>query len=357
MMKEFKVVHVRCQKGMKVSDVVEKINSGPAFHRVFFEISDVDNSKIYPKIPSLVDYFHTVQNRIFSGEIRNVDMISNLDGNWKYENPNNTNSISPEQLNELVRFANRAGVSNCSGVMIGFDGVEWEEGKISCGTYGFEKATSYLGARGYNYLSNAIVIDKDSLKDRLMCYVICEAQHRNAPAFQEMLEVLGKVTEEESLYAPDSEDERSEWERRYSKAQSDFNSVISGLWELYNNLPYPMSGELPWPNEESLLPTINTKKIADSILKSEGWTKADGIFTGGINYKKPMGDGTVVVFVYSSHRGHMLRSTLLYCSEYYKFSAIINLSLEPLTEKDSENYFRNLLYVLRHIENQLNAKR
>ena len=352
-MREFKVVRVRCHKYMKMSDAVEIINNGPTFHRVFFEISDVNNSKI----PFLTNYFHTVQNRSLSGEIRNVNMISNLDGNWIYENPNNIDSIFPEQLDQLARFANKANTSSCSGVMIGFDGVEWEKGRVIRGTYGYRKANSYCGARGFNYLSNSIIIDKDSLSGQLMCYVACEAGYRNTPAFQEMLGAFGKVIAEESLYAPTSEEERPEWRRRYSKAQSDFNFVVSGLQELYNRLPYPMSGEFLWPDEERALPTINTRKKADSALKSEGWAKADNIFNCGICYKKSMGDGAVIVLVDSTHRGHMLRINLLYCSEYFGFDKNINFNLEPVTEKDSENYFQNLLYVLRHIEDQLNAKR
>ena len=170
-----------------------------------------------------------------------------------------------------------------------------------------------------------------------------------------MLAALGKVERERTLFAPDAEEERPDWQRLYDRAQENYRAVIAGLSELYPRLPHPMRQYLDQLLDPQL-PAINTKSLAKLALTNTGWVKADSGSGFGVCYQKPMGEGLMTVMVDSIHRGHHLQTLLRYESPYFCFNDTLKLYCEPLNETESRQYFLNLICVLRHIEEELNAR-
>lgn len=363
-MKQFQALNIRCEKGVKIADLYSIISKGPQYHHVFFELSNTRGGETTTKsLKCLSDYYQVLKLNDYTQT--SMDVFSNLNQNWEWENPNCTKSLNTEELQCLIQFGDRHGITKYRQMMLGFDGIEWEPGHIVSGTYGYKKADSIWGA-GYNYLSNSIIITKITREHNLTCFIACEAQYRNSPPFEKMVTLLGKTVHETTYFAPETEQERRDWERRYRKAQTDFSGLRASLQGFYRELGYPrerkanpkITGEdvLAMMEAERNAPTLNTKKIADPYLRAEGWKRAK-LAGVGICYEKAVGDGTLIVVIDSKHRGHMLHALLYYRSEYFSFSNNINFSLELLTEEESKEYFYNLTKVLAHVETFLNERK
>lgn len=359
-MKEYRVFQVRCEKGIKICDLLSLIDKEVVYHHVFFELSgSIIGKASNRQINSLSAFYHSFQANDHNNNTWEV--FSNLNNNWKWENPHNTRSLSPGELHDLIDFADRAGPSQYGMVMLGFDGIEWDLGCVTSGTYGYEKAVS-LFAGGYNYLSNSIIISKDNFSKGISCYIACESKYQNTPNLQKMLKALGKLVYEESFFAPSDLEERPEWERRYEKAKSDFSAMRSTLLDFFQTLPSYQ--EVPDPPKNVKLeeimqaerdaPTLNTKKISRPAFQANGWQAAKAKHWA-ICYEKACGDGTVLAIIDSTHRGHMLQTLLQYKSVYFSFVDNINFIKEPLTVEESQEYFNELMLVLNYAVSFLNG--
>lgn len=365
-MKQFQVLKIQCEKGKKISELLSTISQGSQYHRVFFELSITRWGEAAAKsLESLTDYYQVLKLNGYTETVMSV--FSNLDQNWEWENPNCTKSLSLEELKCLIRFADRHGITKYRQIMLGFDGIEWEPGHIVDGTYGYKKADSIWGA-GYNYLSNSIIIVKNTLKHNLTCFIACEVQYRNSPSFEKIAALLGKTVRETTFFAPEDDTERQDCEHRYQRAKTNYKDMLAGLRGFYRELGYPREkrvnrkdlGAYVWAKMEAErnAPTLNTKKIAAPYLQAVGWQKTnDPIALSGICYKKSAGDGILLARIVSTHRGHMLQVLLDYYSEYFEFSENINFQIELLTEEESKEYFQNLALVLAHIEAFLNERK
>ena len=359
-MKEYRVFQVRCEKGTTIHNLFSLIDKEVVYHDVFFELSGVHSGRAAKQpFNTSSEFYHSFQANDHNNNIWKV--FSNLNNNWKWENPHNTRSLSPGELHDLIDFADRAGPSQYGMVMLGFDGIEWDPGCITSGTYGYEKAVS-LFAGGYNYLSNSIIISKDNFSKGISCYIACESKYQNTPNLQKMLKALGKLVYEETFFAPSDLEERPEWERRYEKAKSDFSAMRSTLPDFFQTLPSYQ--EFPDPPKNVKLeeimqaerdaPTLNTKKISRPAFQANGWQAAKTKHWA-ICYEKACGDGTVLAIIDSTHRGHMLQTLLQYKSVYFSFVDNINFIKEPLTVEESQEYFNELMLVLNYAVSFLNG--
>lgn len=365
-MKQYQVVRVQCEKGVKIADLFSIITQGAQCHNVLFELSimrggeDTTNS-----LDFLSDYYQVLKLNDYARTVMGV--YSNLNDNWEWKNPNCARSLNTRELQRLISFADRYGITKYRQLMLGFDGIEWEPGHIIDGTYGFKKADSIWGS-GYNYLSNSVIIKKDTRESNLTCFISCEVQYRNSPSFEKIAALLGKTVRETTFFAPEDDTERRDWERRYQRAQANYKDMFAGLRGFYRELGYPREkrvnrkdlGAYVWAKMEAErnAPTLNTKKIAAPYLQAIDWQKTkDPIALSGICYKKSAGDGVLLARIVSTHRGHMLQVLLDYYSEYFEFSENINFQIELLTEAESKEYFQNLALVLAHIEAFLNERK
>ena len=359
-MKEYKVFQIRCEKGITIHNLFSVIDKEIVYHDIFFELSGMHTGRAAKQpFNTSSEFRHSFQAKDFNNN--KWEVFSNLNENWTWGNPQNTRSLTPCELQDLIRFADHAGSSQYGRIMLGLDRIEWEKGNVETGTYGYTKAES-LFAAGYNYLSNSIIIYKDNISKSISCYIACESKYSKAPSLQKMLNALGKPVYEDVFFAPNNTKEREEWEHKYRKAESDFSELCSSLPRFYQSLPaYPRRHSSPkntvsLVEEERDASSLNTKKISSSILQAEGWQKAKTKYSS-ICYQKQAGDGTLVAIIDSKHKGHMLYTLLDYHSEFFSFEENINFFSEPLTTSESEEYFYNLSLVLDYIVSFLNNKK
>ena len=359
-MKEYRVFQVRCEKGTTIYNLFSLIDKEIAYHDIFFELSGshIGHAARQP-FSSLSEFYHSFQAKDYNNNIWEV--FSNLNENWTWENPQNTRSLTPHELQDLICFADHASISQYGRIILGVDRIEWEKGCVEAGTYGYTKAKS-LFAAGYNYLSNSIIIYKDNVSKSISCYIACESKYSKALNLQKILKALGKPVYEEVFFAPSDAKERKEWEHKYRKAESDFSELCSSLPRFYQSLPAYHRHHSTQNNIDSLIeeerdaPSLNTRKISSSILLAKGWQNAKTKYSS-ICYQKQAGDGILVAIIDSKHRGHMLYTLLGYYSEFFSFEENINFFYEPLTAAESEEYFYNLTLVLDFIVSFLNNKK
>lgn len=360
-MKEYTVYKVCCEKGRTISDIVVLIAREVVYHHVFFELSHI-SQPARQALDSLSEFFHSVEVHDHNNNV--YDAFSNLNENWTWANPKVTRSLTPQELQDLIRYADNAGTSKYWGLLLGFDGIEWEQGCISTGTFGYKKARNHFGG-GYNYLSNSIIIFKDNTSRSTCCYVACESKYREASNLKKMLGALGKLVDERTYFAPDDAAERQDWERRYRKAERDYAEMRGSLSQLVQSLPsyqrkLAQRKENDYSVEKAIqaerdAPTLNTKKISSLVLQAKGWQKAKAK-NFAISYEKKAGDGTLMTIIVSTHRGHMVQALLKYYSESFLIEDNTGFSRELLTVTESEEYFHDLAYVLEYIVSFLNNR-
>lgn len=360
-MKEYTVFKVCCERGRTVNNIVALIAREVVYHHVFFELSHV-SQPAQQALGSLSEFFHSVEVHDHNNNV--YDAFSNLNENWTWANPKVTRSLTPQELKDLTRYADRAGILKYRRMLLGFDGVEWEQGCVSTGTYGYKKARNHFGG-GYNYLSNSIIVFKDNVSRSTSCYIACESKYREASNLKKMLGALGKLSDERIYFAPNDAAERQDWERRYRKAECDYADMLSSLPQLVHSLPsyqreLAQRKKSDYSVEKAMqaerdAPTLNTKKISSSILQAKGWQKAKAK-NFAISYEKKAGDGTLMAIIVSTHRGHLVQALLKYYSEYFLIEDNTGFSCEPLTVAQSEEYFHDLALVLEYIVSFLNDR-
>lgn len=81
-------------------------------------------------------------------------------------------------------------------------------------------------------------------------------------------------------------------------------------------------------------------------MKDSDWKPVKG---RSMCYGKGKEGKTVDVLITQAHKAHILQATVTYSSKYFRFyySPIYG---RPLDEKEAENFFKNLLYILDTVE-------
>lgn len=344
-MRAYQVVSMKCGKGVKVSELYAAVES-LTYHKVLFDMNMDEERGSEKLINCLSKYRHTILHGVAQYP---MEIFSNLNSAWRHENKSETGSLTKDELAELIKFADRRKMD----LVIAFDQVEWEPDQVIEGTYGFEKADYIFGPwENGNYLSNCVIIKKDFLGKTLLCYAICEEKYRDTQAFNDVIKTLGEIAEEKVCYAPEDEKERREWDRKYEEGKKQFEKVKSEIDAAKDKLPYRLPQHIPLEINERALPTINAKSIANKILKASGWEKTKGKYIP-LAYKKEFPSGTVTLLIDIIRRGHHVQ-TLLECeSIFFSFEDSGVQYCEPCTEEEVENYFKNLLILMKRIEDSM----
>lgn len=341
-MRKYNIVSLKCSKGVKVSELYAAVVENLTYHKVLFD-TGIDIIKSSEKLlHCLSRYRHIILHGVAQYP---MEILSNLNSAWRHENKSETGSLTEDELSELIKFADRRKMN----LVIAFDQVEWEPGYVIEGTYGFKKADYIYGPGEHeNYLSNCVIIKKDFFGKTLLCYAICEEKYRNTQAFNDVIKALGEITEEKVCYAPEDEKERGEWEKKYEEGKKRFEQLKSALTAAADELPYRLSCHIPLGVYETL-PTINAKSIANGVLKTSGWEKTKGKYIP-LAYKKEFPSGTVTFLIDIIRRGHHIQTLLEYESIFFSFEDSGVQYCEPSTEEEVENYFKNLLILMKRIE-------
>ena len=347
-MKEFTVTKIEFKK-TKIAQVFESLKDKLGSTRVFFELRSVDakmDNNAFWDENGFRKYFFKEKN-VLTGSDKTIG-ISNLDNNWRDENVNCSEPISIEQAMSLVTFREKKMGYHYSTFLIGFDfsGCDSER------KYGYQKARGYF-ARGYNYLSDSIILYSCPLEKR--CMYISKSEDMKTPILdEEILELFpdSKLIEEKKFYMPSDEEEALEWENRYAKAKTSFETMVKGIKQVYSSLPYDLKPRLyDCYNEKE---TIKIKSIAKKKLEPLGWELLKNKpGQKGIYFIKSHLDGNIVTNIDALHGGHYLQIQIFYVGKKFYFFDNINFTYNVFNDEDAEKFLGNLIYVLEYIEKTL----
>lgn len=346
-MKEYNVIELSIDNIVKMVDIKEIIDSALRYHKVFFE-SDIDEHKKTAIIrDKFSKYFHTVPHGVAQ---RPLSLYSNLGKTWKRENKNISTSLTADETDDLLRFADKSNVLQAGFVVIVFDEIEWGGTAVSEGTYGYEKANFHYWE--VPYLSNAVILKRDNGlgKPKLFCTVVCEAQYRNEEKLLGFIQALGGIKGECTLYAPESDEERAEWEALHQKGEKVYQAIKRCIEENSKHLPFFVTERISSYYYDENCISFDNKKIANRVLKNSTWKKCGKKHE--ICYEKRVGENTVTVDVGSYWKGHLLRANFFYRTSLFVFGNGEGscFDFDPCSEEEAENYFKNLDYIFTKID-------
>lgn len=236
--------------------------------------------------------------------------------------------------------------------MLVYDEISWNNESVLSGTYGFEKAKSRYN-NGCNYLSNSIIIGKESYENICTIYISRFAEDSIDSFVHAVEQRFGTVLETKSYFAPDDESERNEWARVYIKEKSAFDTMISGLPVFYRTLPFDL-GKYD-TNKEQSPETINVKKIAKSIFIPKGWNLLkNNKSENGIHFERSFSNKVLRISIMPLHKGHHLQTLILYKSTMFYFTKQTNYAYILSDSDEVEKYCHNVLNISDYIVEQLN---
>lgn len=347
-MKEFKVIELKCNKGVKFRSYEERLREIVNYNKVFFEtkIQDCDKTQAIRK--EFAKYEHTVLHGVGK---RPLALYSNLGSAWLRENVGISEPLNRHELDALIKFGDSAGLMKAGFVILVFDEEEWKKGRVTQGTYGYEKACKQYGED--EYLGNAVILRRDNREKSIYyCTIVCEAELRDEPSIDMLIKESGELLREATYYAPEGEEERAQWDEIYRREKEKIDRLEKMKFErgekFPGNFPYPVTDKILSlsPLEYTDMSPLNVRPIARRAMKGSGWNPCEG---KSMCFMKEADGKTVEVLVCQAHRGHILDALVMYRSRYFNFeySAIYG---RPLDEEEAENFFKNLLYILNIVE-------
>lgn len=347
-MKEYKVIELKCDKGTKFCAYEERLREIAHYNKVFFEakIRERDNTHAIRK--EFAKYEHTVLHGVAQ---TSLTLFSNLGSAWLRENVNISEPLNRQELDALMKFGDNAGITKAGFIIIVFDEVEWKKGCVTQGTYGYEKACKEYGDD--EYLGNAVILKRDNgEKSVYYATIVCEAELRNEPSVETLINESGELLREETYYAPENKEERAQWDEIYRREKAKIDKLAKMKFvrgDMHpENYPYIVTKkyrELSLKEMVEISP-LNVRPIARRIMKNSSWKSVKG---KSMCYGKEADGKTVTASVFQGNRGHVLDALVRYRSKYFDFeySAIHG---EPFDEEEAENFFKNLLYILDIVE-------
>lgn len=349
-MKKYKVIEIKLDPSAQMADLKAKIDATVQYNKAFFETELRQHKKTQMLVSELKKYEHTVMH----GGQTHLTLFSNLGEAWLRENKNISTPLNAAETEKLIAFADSSNIMQAGFVTLIFDEIEWRPGQTCVGTYGQEKACTVYGDS--EYLGNAIVLSRKNKlnKPSLFCVVSCEAELRDAPALNELINTIGTITNEEEHYAPECQQEREQWNADLEQEAKVFNMMKESVNEYRRNLLYPLPDKMVTYLEQKEMGPLSMKPIATRIMKDSTWKKNQKKSKGTkLCYEKELNNRKFVATVFSLRNGYILSASIVYRRGVYFLGRYsdIGFHYNVKSEEEVENYFKNLKYVFEIIEN------
>ena len=346
-MREFVVTEIRCEKGIKATEICNKVLEKVKHNRLFFEFqnlfkwADTARERKKKKLAELnltkyayVRVFeHTKNSPYYDPKKDDRQLLSNLNSAWFWYNETENDSLDESKFRDIVAFGDTVG-SHVSTVMYGIDEIEWGGKPVSPGTYGYKKAEGLYDG-GNNYLSNSVIVSKIPYEGKpFKVYVSCEKEYRDLEVVEEMISSLGKKIGEKTYFAPENEEERHEWEETYREAEERYKAMIAKTKELAKTLPKRFEPQSLMAKFEA---KINVKKCVKNCFCPDGWELGYGN-----TVSKRKGDSVITVYIDSLDKGHYLQALMDYSNIKFYFGDNINYIFELKDEANVCAYLDNV---------------
>ncbi|MGM9635182.1 MAG: hypothetical protein ACI3YE_03425 [Candidatus Avispirillum sp.] len=352
-MKEYTVIKIECEQGMKGLDIYNTVKESVKFNSNFFEFSDLfqhgrESTKSRAEFEKLgLDkYFHIKvlehlrKSQYYDPERDDRKLYSNLDFRWDWDNKKETASLDNEYFEKLISFGDRLKRFDVHSLMYGIDEIEWDGQKPARGTYGYEKAKS-ADYFGMNYLSDCVIIGRNYESKRYTVYLSCETRLRGLETVEKLISSLGKIKYERQYYAPESSAERTEWDNAYNEAAIKFKAPTDSMEDFFDTLPHQDLSRYLMINRYET--SINVRKYQKQYLCTDGWKLEKCLPYEPYPFvSKEKGDTTVSIMIVPNHKGHYLQTLITYSSKRFDFCSNINYIYELLDDDDARKYFENL---------------
>lgn len=344
-MTEYTVLKIQCEKDMTIADICKKVTDRVSYNRNLFSIQDLHPQIMRPSNLALYNSLglerfaytfvpeHIKQREYYDPAKDDRHMLSNLDNNWEWGNPSMHESLSEEELTQLITFLDKLKALDLSTMVLGLDEIEWDGTPVGKGTYGYEKADGLYGF-GDNYLSNAVLLGRDHKNKNYTVHISCEKRFRELPIIQELADSLGKIKHEVNYFAPEDEEERQEWEKIAAQAKTRFEAALAGL----SSLPLEKYEEMGTAGYSK---KIDIKKYVKEYLCTDGWKLRKALPDEWSTIVcKEKGDATVSIGVSPYHNGHQVQTGVYYRSKMFKFAENLGY-ITDAHEDQIEIFFRD----------------
>lgn len=341
-MKAYNMLKIKCNKHDTFSSIVDAITEVVKSHRYLFELSGSKTSS-FRNDESMGRYY-------FESRIQNtpVQLLSNLDSNWIFENPNCNRSLNDNELAYVASEIDKSRKHDYSTTMIILDELIFEDGVKSTGTYGYHKAES-LFFHAYNYLSNAIMISKASFDKGITIYFCMESKYRHTSLTLKIISIIGDILEEKIYYAPYSDEERISWNQEYEIEKKKFDRAVSDY--RHNADLECIKENVEFGANES--EKINIRSVLKGIVADTKWSFGSIIpDVKGITFSLNKNDKVLLFKIDSTHNGHYLQLLVKYESASFSFSSNIDYCLYILDKADAVRYCQNAIKIANYMHDQ-----
>ena len=349
-MKEYIVLNVKCKKGLSATDIYSyvkqrvKYNSNFfAFQNIYFSYLSKGTKALYDKL-NLDDFAyikvleHLAKSQHYNPERDDRRMVSNMDSRWRWYNERVNDTLEEEQLALLASFCDKLKGLSFSTLIFGLDEIEWGGTKVGRGTYGFAKADCTYQL-GNNYLSNSVTVGRSYSDKVYIVNISLEKQFQGLAVIEDLVAFLGEKVYETTYFAPENDEERSEWEQTAQEAKTRFEQAIAGA----GNLPLTHFTE----NTRDETPKIDVRKLIKKYLCNDGWEMRKAHWDEYPTIIHKAKDNTeICMSIVSGHNGHHLQHIVCYRSKMFRFAEHIRpLYSLYISEENMDKQFQNIRMV------------
>ena len=350
-MKSYTVFKIKCRDSLSMADLFAYLQDKVAANGHYFAIQglryDALDKKKQKQFDDIgLDEFsyrvvlpHIAQSAGYDPDLHDYRMISNLDGRWNWPNPTCHELLPDERFSNLVAFCDRLGTLDIATMLVGLDELAWNGEPVGKGTYGYEKADCTYRF-GENYLSNSVTIARDYQGKKYTACLSCEKRFVTVPIISEIVAFLGTVKQESTYFAPETQEERQEWNRMADDAKRRLDMAVARIEQL------PL---IPIERYSSSDETkkINVKKLIKQYLCTNGWEERKALPDEWPSIVcKAREDRDIKLSIVSGHNGHHLQALIYYRSPKFSYSSSLSeLHVNSISEADVESYFLNAVAV------------
>ena len=347
-MKEYCTLVIKCKKELKLEDIFSFAEKKVQYNRNIFSFQNVHHRFISAKQRKYYEALHLEEYEYsIPLKTRDLPMVSNLDERWLRCNGEKTNSLNGKEWADLIGFASLQTRYDAYSYFLGIDEIMWDGSSVEKGTYGLEKADSCYGL-GYGYLSNCLIAGKKCNDKTFTVILCCEKKYRSLDIFAELIDYFGELKHEISLFAPENEAERAEWNHDAMVAKQKYQAALLGIRSFANE-------RIPNTRGVDEKVKINIQKQIKNVLCADGWKIRKAHFDEYPTVVcKEKGDAEISLSLISGHNGHHLQAFLNYRSKKFSFSDDIHeLFMNELDESLVDHYFAYTKKILDYVYNVL----
>jgi hypothetical protein len=343
-MREYTTIEVRCRKELKIAEIFEFLSSKVqndanlfSFRRAGQRFFSGKKRKLFDEL-NLAEFEYSYQMYWLENASRNTEMpmVSNLDDRWELGNESATRSLNESEWNRLVEFAGMLNSYDADSFFLGLDEIRWNGEPVRRGTNGTVRPDSGYGL-GHGYLSNCVIIGKTYTDKTYIARICCEKEYRSLEIIDEIVEFLGKVNFEASLFAPEDDAERAEWERTITEAKQKLNSDLVGTRSIKLD---------PVKKGVSLEKEINMPRLIKKTLCVDGWeTRKPKYYERPTVIYKKKGEAEISLMVMSNrsrNRCYYLNVDMLYSNVYFNLGHTVFESFSVDDEEQAVIFLNNV---------------